>query len=88
MDEVGHVAQALRDDLGPDAILYLNECGCDHGPIPSALTFYSLDIYGTGASEVSSVRTCYEQSASHLQFQGRGFDSQHVSCLTGSTRTH
>ena len=61
MAEVGAVAQLLRDTLGPDAILYMNECGCNHGPIPAALTYYSLDIYATGTAEVAAVKKCYEQ---------------------------
>ena len=60
MPEVDGVATAFRGALGDDAILYMNECGCDHGPIPKALTYYSIDYYAEGANESAMVKQCYE----------------------------
>jgi len=62
IEEVGQVAQAIRDELGPHVILYTNECGCPSYPIPAALNYFSLDIYAEGAEEVSRVRACYEKN--------------------------
>jgi len=62
VDELGQVAQELRDLLPAGAILYTNECGCPSYPIPSALDYFGVDIYGTGVDEVKKVKECYEKS--------------------------
>lgn len=62
IDEVAQVAKAFRAQLGPDAILYMNECGCPSYPIPPELTFFGVDSYAEGAQEVTNVRACYEKS--------------------------
>jgi len=62
IEEVSQVAQTLRTLLGPEPILYTNECGCPSYPIPAALSFFSVDIYATGSQEVADVRSCYEKN--------------------------
>lgn len=58
---LGQVADAFRAEL-PTAILYTNECGCPDEPIPSSLTYFSIDTYAAGAAEVAAVRKCYEST--------------------------
>ena len=74
MAEVAQVSDALREELGPDAILYYNEGGCQPYAIPASLTYYSLDSYATGAAEVANVRKCYEQNVfPHLNGTTKAF---------------
>jgi hypothetical protein len=63
-DEMSQVAYEFRYLLGDTPILYMNECvgaiTSSITEIPSALTYFSIDIYDSGAEEVAKVKTFYE----------------------------